>query len=50
MLTKTFSDIADASSYLIFKLSAWKRDCLKSFEQKMSQTLATPFWIAPTTF
>ena len=40
----TFLDFLDGSSYLIFKLFAWKRDFTMSFKLQMSQTSSTLFW------
>ena len=40
MLDRTH--FADVSSYLTFKLSAWKRGCIISFELQMSHRLNQP--------
>ena len=44
VLLDTFLDFAGVSSYLTFKLSAYKSGCTIPFELQMSQTSSTSFW------
>ena len=46
----TFLDFTDVSSYLILKLSAWKRGCTISFELQMPPTSSNLFKKALRTF
>ena len=47
---ESFLDFLDVTSYLTFKIPAWKRGCALSFELQMPQTSSTPFCRAFTKF